>query len=309
VYLGLVLLPLPTRLLIVAFLTAGPILHADNLPATDTGYKTVTIKTGGRSIPFRVQQQADPFKDVSTANSSGKYDPEHIFSSTSSLANKQFVPTSASVSQGNSDFTDRDRNTFVTKPYAGNTSSLADRTTPNLGTKVFTPAASEASTGSSRFDKTFATPPTDPTQGKSTYLASAGSSADQNRAADLGPGKTDVYAAAIADKPYLGPGAQNLPDGMTPKENVVVSRMAGLPDRPLTIDEVRNLINHETTPDTDAKPEAPSKPLNDPDYQAQPLRDSPSPAARDDDKDDAVPPPGTMAAPPAPENSEPLPQR
>ena len=48
--------------------------------------------------------------------------------------------------------------------------------------------------------------------------------------------------------------------------------------------------------------------LNDPDYKAESLRSTPSPAS-DDDKIDSVPAPGTMAIPPAPENTEPLPQR
>ncbi len=116
-----------------------------------------------------------------------------------------------------------------------------------------------------------------------------------------------MFAAdSMSNKMYLGPGAQRVPDDIVIKENVVISRMSGLPNRSLSIDEVRNLINHETKPNTDAKPDAPNKPLNDPNYKPEPLRDAPSPAS-EDDKNDPVPPPGTMAAPP-PENAEPLPQ-
>jgi hypothetical protein len=111
----------------------------------------------------------------------------------------------------------------------------------------------------------------------------------------------------MASKQYLGPGAQHVPDDIVIKDNFVISRMSGLPNRPLSIDEVRNLINHETKPNTDIKPDEPSKPLNDPNYKPEPLRDMPAPN-NNDDANDPVPPPGTMASPQAPENSEQLPQ-
>jgi hypothetical protein len=112
-------------------------------------------------------------------------------------------------------------------------------------------------------------------------------------------------------KQYLGPGAQHLPPGFDNKEEVIAqARLSDLPNRPLTIDEVRGLINHGFKPDTNVKPETSSKPLNDPDYKPEVSPappDSPQGSKADDDKNDPLPAPGTMSQPP-PENSESLPQ-
>jgi len=299
-----------TRLIAVTFVTTARLLSADDQPASSDGYKTVPITVGGKVVPIRVVESANPYSHVTSSNSTGKYDPEQFsFSTTSSLADKTFSFPSAAISKSNSDFNNRDQNTFITKAYTEDASAPY---APNLNTKVSFPSAAGYNRNATGYDKSFASSSTDLGQNRTAAFASSATPADQNRTAILGgPEKPEVFASdPMANKQYLGPGAQHVPDGVVIKENIVLSRMSGLPNRPLTIDEVRNLINHDVKPDTDAKPDAPSKPLNDPNYKPEPLRDMPPPN-NDDDASDPVPPPGTMAAPqtPAPENSEPLPQQ
>jgi hypothetical protein len=110
----------------------------------------------------------------------------------------------------------------------------------------------------------------------------------------------------MSGKTFQGPEAVAAHQHLTMTDDGKIF-ISDLPNRALTIDEVRNLINHGFKPNTDLKPEEQSKPLNDPNYKPEPLREMPAPAT-DDDRNDPVPPPGTMAAPQPPENSVPLPQ-
>jgi hypothetical protein len=294
------------RLATVVFVTTGRLLHADDSSVSSDGYRTASVKIGGKTVPYRVKEQGDPYQNVSSSNSTGKYEPERIFSTTSSMADKTFSMPSDSLSKSNSEFQDPDRNTFVTKAYAFDPSAP---TVPNLDAKASFPTTTAYSRNATGFDKSYVTSNVDVGQNRTAVLGSNTVSADQNRTAVLGgPQKPEVYGAdPMANKQYLGPGAQHVPKGVTIKENTVLTQLTDLPDRPLSIDEVRNLINHGFKPDTTVKPAEPSKPLNDPDYKPEPLRDMPA-VPSDDDKNDPVPPPGTMAAPQAPENSEPLPQ-
>lgn len=299
--------PFWTRLSALTFLTTGSLLGADQaFSPTPAGYKDVPVHVGNKVVPIRVKDAKDPFRNVSSANRSGKYNPENVFSTASSMADKTFTP-SASVFQSHSDFKDPARNTFITKAYAGDTSTQID-TAKAFSTKPFSTSKAYLHSAAG-FDKGFPTSAADAGLNKAAVMGSSTAFADQNRTAILGGSGTSemLVSNSMAHKQYLGAGAQNVPDDVAIKDNIVLTRMSGVPDRALSIDEVRNLINHGTKPDTSVKPEAPSKPLNDPDYKPEPLRDNPSPgAANDDDKDDAVPPPGMMAAP---ENAEPLPQR
>jgi hypothetical protein len=291
------------RLIAVTFVTTGWLLHADDKPTASNGYHLVSIKTAdGKAGYIQVKDQINPHASLSPSE-------QKIFSRTSSFANKEFTLPSDSLSQSNSDLKDRDQEAFITKPYIYDTSSP---TAPNLDAKASFPTTSAYGRSAAEFNKSYPTSNADVGQGRPSMFATTTDSPDQNRTAALGgPEKTEgIVSDPMADKQYLGPGAQQVPDGVVIKDNNVISRMSGLPNRPLTIDEVRDLINHGIKPNTDVKPEEPSKPLNDPDYKPEPLRDTPQPdtssSAGDDDKNDPVPPPGTMAAPP--ENSEPLPQ-
>jgi hypothetical protein len=283
---------------------ASLLLAADKPAATTDGYRMVPIKNGNGTTYIRVKD-VDPYRNVKTGMTPDNYDPAHLnFARTSSLANKSFSSSNDSVSKNKTASEESDQRTFITKSYTGDNTSTATSSLPNL-TKTFnTKASSDFQRNSPGFDKTFPVSGVDGESNKAAQLASHASE-DQNRTANLGTGKTDVFASTtLAPRQYLGPGAQKVPEGIDIKENIVLSRMTGLPNRPLSVDEVRKLINHETIPNTDAPPAPPSKPLNDPDYKPEP---SPAPPATDDDKNDLVPPPGTISAPKPPENQEPLP--
>jgi hypothetical protein len=291
-----------TRLVALIFVATGPLLHADDNTnkVSPDGFRTVNATVNGKTVPIRVKDSADPYQSVSSQNT-GKYDPENIFSQSSSMAHKSFLSPTETMKSDN-DFKD----TFATKSY--NDPSLGTLQQSKFDTRSF-PATSGTV---SDYNKAYPTTSAEAT--KAAQLGAGADTEDQNRTAVLGGlEKPEVLTAnSMANKQYLGPGAQKVPDDVYIKDNVVISRMSGLPDRPLSIDEVRNLINHGTKPDTDVPPEPPSKPLNDPDYKPEPLRDNPTPgpipdkSRIDDDKDDPVPPPGMIAEP---ESAEPLPQR
>ncbi len=297
-------------LIAATFATILPLRPADNATTAPDGSKTVSVNLGGgKTLPIKVIDQRDPYRNVSSPDSTGKYDPERIFSTSSSYANKTFSFPTSSITASNSDYKDRDQNTFITKSYLADASAA---TAPNLNKKADLTTASAYDQNAAEFNRSFATSESEMGRAHPAVLASSNTSADQDRTAVLGgPAKPEglVYDTNF-NKSYLGPGAQHVPEGVTIKDNIILSRMSGLPNRPLSIDEVRNLINHQVKPNLDEKPEEPSKPLNDPDYKPEPLRDTPAPdspsASTDDDKNDPVPPPGTMAVPP--ENSQPLPQ-
>jgi hypothetical protein len=294
-------------LIAITWVTTGRLLPADDQPASPDGYKTVPVDVGGKTLPVRVKEESDPYKNVSSSDSSGKYDPERIFSTTSPMADKTFSLPSNSVSPGGADFKNSTQNTFITKPYAFDSSAPS---APNLNNKVSFPATSAYSRNAAGFDKSYATSSADAGQNQTALFASA-TSPDQGRTAVLGGQTTSTFASPLANKTFQGEAADAAKRHLSRLKNGQIL-ITDLPSRPLTIDEVRDLINHGFEPNTDVKPEEPSKPLNDPNYQPKPLRIEPSPNApsptSDDDKDDPVPPPGTMAAPPAPENSQPLPQ-
>ena len=102
-----------TRLIAVTFVTTGRLLHADGPSTFSDGSKIVPVNVGGRTVPILVKEGGDPFKNVSSSDSTGKYDPERIFSSTSSMAHKSFSLPSDSLSKSNADFKDRDQNTCL----------------------------------------------------------------------------------------------------------------------------------------------------------------------------------------------------
>jgi hypothetical protein len=295
-------------LLAAALVTTSGLLSADDQAAAGNDGKTVQVNMGGKAVPIRVSEVGDPLKNisVSASASTGKYDPERIFSMTSPMADKTFVFPSNSFSKG-SDFNNRDQNAFLTKPYRGDVSSSV----PNLDAKPSFRTAAGYNRSATGFDKSYETSTSDVSPNRMAALGASNASADQNRAAVLGgPEKPEPMTTdAMAHKSYQDPALQHVTDyDAMVQDKIVISRMSGLPNRSLSIDEVRDLINHGTTPDTNVKPEESGKPLNDPEYKPKPLRDMPPPGSSDDDKDDPVPPPGTMAAPQAPENSEPLPQ-
>jgi hypothetical protein len=292
------------RLIAVILMTPTLGLLADdpgNSQNTD-GYKTVPVSVDNKTLPIRVQQQPDPLAHASYTD---ELDHQSAFSATNPMANKSFLMPSNNASQSISDYKNRDQNTFVTKSYSFDSSAP---TAPNLEAKPTFPTTSAYSRSASGFDKNYATSSADTGQKQAALFASATSS-DQGRTAVLGGQTTTTFAYPLSDEVFHGDEADAAKRHLsrTKTGQIMVEE---LPDRPMTIDEVRDLINHGFKPDTEVKPEGEaSKPLNDPNYQPEPLRETPPPSSgSDDDKDDPVPPPGTIAAPPAPENSQPLPQ-
>lgn len=294
-------------LLAVTFVTAATLLRADDQKTAEST-RIVPVQVGGHTLPVQVYD-SNPFKKVNTQASSGPYDPRFInFSAESSMANKKFDAPSEANAQKNSN---HQKESFVTKAYHDDSGAP---TVADLNTKASFPNANEQSKSTSDFKKSFFT-----ASASENHAADLGKGAseDQNRSATLGgPEKQEgLTANEMSNKQYLGPGAQRVPEGIDVKENIVLSRVQDIPNRALTIDEVKKLINHETKPNTEEKADDTSKPLNDPKYKPEPLREDPQPASTssgrrpaDDDKEDSVPGPGMMAQP-HPENSESLPQR
>jgi hypothetical protein len=297
--------PLQVGATTVLFLTAAAfLLRADTAPpAPSPGYHLVRIGDGDKPTYIQVKNDVNPYANVSSPGSSDKYRPDEMsFSAQSPLANKTFSSGSASTHKSDA----AGQRTFVTKSYLGDSQAALEGSISDPTAKTQFATASAYGKNAAGFDKSFSSSSFDTGSDKTVASLAARTSPYQGREASINSEKPEVFAdSSLATKQYLGPGAQHVPDGITVKENVLLTRMSGVPDRPLTIDEVRELINHDVTPDPTAKPPPATKPLNDPAYK-RPVRPAPP---EEDDKNDPVPPPGMMAAPslPPPENSEPLP--
>jgi hypothetical protein len=299
-----------TRLTAVALASIGPALHADtpppSAPANDSqNYKNVQLNAGGKSLTVRVKQQPDPLKHATFTD---ELDPHRAFSATNDMANKSFSTSTGLAWNKAADLKPQDA--FAAKPYSFND---AAPTAPNLNTKATFRTTSFTGTSASGLDKPFPTTEANLGPNQTAVLGATTTSPDQNRTAALNGQTVPMFASFMADKTFQGTEADAAHQHLKRLGNGQIE-VSDLPNRTLTIDEVRDLLNHGFKPNTAAPPPEASKPLNDPDYQPQPLRDDPSPTSSaprarpaDDDKDDPVPPPGTMAPPP--DTSEPLPQR
>ena len=300
-----------TCFVVALFAATTPILYADDKPApTDSdGYKTVPVAgTNGKPVNVRVQAQPQPNAHLSSTSSDGKYDPsQYDLNKTSSLANKTYP--SASLYQNNRAEEAREERTFITKPYLIDNGSPTNQTVPmNFNSKAAYPVTSAYNRTAPGLDKSYPANQTDVAQNKSAQFT-AGTSEYQDRAVNLVTHKIETNSSPLANKTYAGPEAILERRDMA-KMNQGLMEMKDLPDRPLSVDEVRNLINHGIKPDTDTPPAPESKPLNDPDYKPDPVLPPPPPNTSDEE----LPSPGAMAAQhqqqqePPPENSEPLPK-
>jgi len=280
---------------------------ADDEQATPDGYKVSSLNVGGKIIQVK---EPDPYRNVKPPPpSDGKFHPSDVnFSAVSPMANKKFALSGDGLTKSDSDYTNGAQNTFVTKSYE---SDATAPTAPNLNTKPGFPTTSAYSRSATEYDKSYMTASADAGQNQTSAFQSTTSSY-QGRTAALGRENVATYTDPMADKKFEGFEADAAHRHLTKLSNGQIL-VTDLPNRPLTIDEVRDLINHGFKPNTDAPPQEQSKPLNDPDYKPQSLRETPPPETtpppgNDEDKNDPVPPPGTMATPQSPENSEPLPQ-
>jgi hypothetical protein len=299
-----------TSLGVIAFGITTCLLQAADQPSSAPhGYKLTTVDIGGKQVQV---QEYDPYSNTKAPPpSDGKYHPDEMnFNATSSMSEKKFGVANDALPKRDADLQNSDKNAFVTKSYtdAAFSSSQAD-----FNTKAKVSSTNSFSRSATGMDKSYATSAADADQSKPALYASSKSS-DEDRTATIGDRKADTFSSTMGDKTFRGPEADAAHHHLSKLANGQML-VTDLPDRPMTIDEVRNLINHGFKPATDVKPDEPTKALNDPNYAPDPMRemppdslnDLPSPApASDDDKNDAVPPPGTMSVPP--ENSEPLPQ-
>jgi hypothetical protein len=297
---------LPPRLCFLVVL----VLSAARLPASEStppspGYHDVTVQTDGKPTVIRVKDSIGP-RLHGESPADGHYNPENMdLGRTSSFANKKFSTSESALSKNDTASEARTDNRFITKSY----SDVKPDSTSDFSRKYQTTAFANSARASGDLQKTFATSTSDMAQTKETAFAKT--SGYQGQTAVLGGPKNPPFSglSPLGDKTFSDPEMMHVRRDPY-AANLDVSRMVDLPNRPLTIDEVRNLINHETIPNLDAKPEPPTKPLNDPGYEPPvqaPFAHEPSNPGPEE-KDDGLPSPGTMAAPPAPENSEPLPK-
>jgi hypothetical protein len=302
----------------IALVAMGLLLRADDpsAPKPPPGYRVVYQDNGnGGKTPVFVKDQFDPLRHAGNVG----FDPldhQKVFSETNPQSNKTFMPGDAAGLDKSSGINPQEN--FATKVY--------DTTGPgsvyNLGSKsTFRTASYEGAKTAAGYDQSFATKSAPPELDQASSAFAPIGAAERNQAAPVEARTYDTYASPEQNKDFSGPEAEALHRRAKPGTPIDgdLQVIGQIPNRPLSVDEVKNLINHGFKPDL-SEPAAPaSKPLNDPDYQPEPLRIEP-PAAddstpapgnhkvQDDDANDPVPSPGTMAEPP-PENSEPLPKK
>jgi hypothetical protein len=297
-------------LLLAGLIAAALPLHADD--SSSSGDRVVPLKgPDGQTASIHVRDAINPYQNIRDSGPSTHPD-QFSFNQTSSFANKSYATDEAVTSQDGASYQKNLERSFITKSYFPHPGDAADTTTPGLQSKADITSAAAYVHPASGYDKSFIAPANSDTGQNKTAQFTAGKSSYAGRTANIGGHPIQGFANPLASKTYEGAEADAVKNDVNRMNQGLVG-MKDLPDRPLTIDEVRALINHGVKPDYDNKNPAPGKALNDPDYQPDPapapLRDSPPPGHLKDD-DDGVPAPGTMAhpQPPAPENSEPLPQ-
>lgn len=261
------------------------------------GYHDVKLPSGAL---VRVADQARP--TLNTTSPDGKYDPSDAdFGRTSSYAHKTFSDQDTSL-ETNGEASDLKQKQFLTKSFAASAYDQSDKT--------FATAAYHSSARSSDdLSKAYNLPPaqTDLTRSFATQPSDL-----QNKTAAVGgdTSKKDPFSTPWSEgnKQFYDPTILRVPhhhlSGENAPRNAPLDDIDALPNRPLTVDEVRDLINHGQKPDLDSRPdENQSKPLNDPGYEP-PLKlpeidDKAAPATppRDEAKSDELPSPGMMAAP------------
>lgn len=251
------------------------------------GYHDLTLKDG-RVI--RVQDQAH--LPASNPSEGGRYDPENAdFSRTSSYAHKDFSTAGSSLMKGY----DGDRKSYGTSSYQTSGYDGDQRT--------FQTSAYRGGKGDEDFNKSYALPnPAD--FGKTFATKGSDLQGKSSTITKTSAPPTNPFAApnALGDKAFYDPNLRNVKRDKYATA-FDVKRLTDLPNRPLSIDEVRQLLNHETVPDLTSKPGEQSKALNDPDWQPDlklpEISDRAAPATPppDEAKDNELPSPGMMAQP------------
>jgi hypothetical protein len=309
-------LPLLGRLSLLAgaLLAGAACLHADTPPTAAPGYKMVPIAGAKGKTSYIQVQDSGPYSHVKDNHySPDDHNPEDFsFNTTSNDAHKAYDMGGGAAAESSS-YQKSEEKTFVTKSYFANDSEGEDKTTPGLHDTVPVSSAEGFSRTAPGYDKSYLTASAaDADQNKTADFATTTAS-EEGRSADLGGHEVKKFASPMSSKKYEGPEVGKVKRDMDDM-NAGLTGMKDLPNRALTIDEVRALINHGVKPDLDEKPTETSKPLNDPNYTPDaapaPLREKPGDEDHLKTDEDGLPSPGAIAQPaaPAPESAEPLPQ-
>ena len=285
-------------------LAATPLLHADDPPAITAppGYKVVYHDMGnGTRMPILVKEEASD-SNLHSELGDDPLDHQKVFSETNAMANKTFAGADTSAwdkSSSMSNNTDAIGDKVYNNTQPTSVYDVGSKSTFNVATYDGVKSAPGA-------DSTFVTKTADTGNNEASSEFAAIGASEQNQSSPIGDKAYAVSADAMADKTFQGPEEEARHRHLKIASNGQLL-INSLPDRPLSIDEVKSLINHGFTPNLSQPPPPASKPLNDPNYQPEPLRieptkpETPPPAANthvdDDDKDDPVPSPGTMADP------------
>jgi hypothetical protein len=279
------------------------------------GFHNVTIGTGNQKSVIRVADSAGPHMNGGSepdSSPNAPYDPTALnFSKSSPLAGKTFSTSFVSLSKN-----DNAAQSLGLQPFA--THSFATSSYNQPDSQYQTVAYRESSRSSDAFSKTYELPTSGNSGADASRTFAVGTSEFQGKTASEAqvPTKPDPFAtpSSMSEKTFFDPMMKHVKHDPY-ATGLDVKRLADLPNRSLTIDEVRNLINHEQIPDLETKPDEPSRALNDPDWApeatpavSQPDRADNLPVAppAELDKDNELPSPGEMAQPP--ENSEKLPK-
>jgi hypothetical protein len=293
--------------LIAGFLAGTFVVRADTKPVAQPGYRLVPITSGGKTAYIQVKDSPNLYGNVRD-EASGENTPEHVnFNATSAMAHKSYL-SEIGASPAAGAYQDKMQSTFLTKSYFPDHGAAADKVVPGLDAAVPMTSAAAYEHPATGFDRRFDAARSADEQDR-TFATTAASESGQT--AVLGGNAVKKFAYADSGKTYEGPDADAVKRDLNRMNNGLES-MKDLPDRPLTVDEVRALINHGVKPDLEEKPPEASKPLNDPGYMPDPApapERNPGPVDLKDQNDE-VPAPGTIAHPGvvAPENSEALPQ-
>jgi hypothetical protein len=265
----------------------------DKAPVAPPGYHNVPFETGSGTSYIQVKDTADAFAHVRSDEQSDKYS----LNQTSPLSHQSYDMGTAVPLESRTARTDAPQ--FMTKSYfsgGGDNTAHGTAEQDSKWTRTFDPGPKRAD-----MSKPFITAKAD--LGDKTAGEANSTSEYAGKTARLGAPGVKVFASSLGEKTYSGREAEAVKRDLV-QMNDGMEGLKDLPNRPLTIDEVRALINHGIKPETEEKPAEPSKPLNDPDYTPDaapaPLRDAPV----DDTHlksvdDDLIPPPGMMAHPEA----------
>ena len=277
-------------------------LRADTAPPpVAPGYHNVPIKNGDHTAYIQVRDTNDPFAHLKqTDDAQGN---AFSLNRTSTLSHQNYDLGAAATATPAAVKDQSQTSGFQTRGYFANHPAAATTW------KAYQTDTTEAYVGlkSADYDKTFTTARADIDQ--KTAGGANSTSEYAGKSAQLGGHEVKVFASSLGTQTYAGREASLIKKDLA-QMNDGMEGLKDLPNRTLTIDEVRALINHGIKPNTEEKAPEPTKALNDPDYtpDAAPalLRDAPLNDSRlKTFNDDLIPPPGMMAHP---EAAEALPQ-